>query len=120
MKKLLLIATLSGTSLAAVAQNATVAQNTQSAQSGGEQEVALTSQLKEVVVTGTLIRGAGPTGSQLIAIGTPNIVASGVTTTSELLRRCDEFGATPQGPQVTSATAAPLLRACTACRPMPP
>ena len=63
MKKLLLIATLSGTSLAAVAQNATVAQNTQgaqSAQNGGEQEVALTTQLKEVVVTGTLIRGAGP------------------------------------------------------------
>lgn len=110
MKKLLLIATLSGTSLAAVAQNATVAQNTQgaqSAQSGGEQEVALTSQLKEVVVTGTLIRGAGPTGSQLIAIGAPDIIASGVTTTSELLETVPEmstFGATPQGPQVTSAT----------------
>jgi iron complex outermembrane receptor protein len=104
MKKLLLIATLSGTSLVAVAQNATVAQ---SSQSGSDQEGALAAQLKEVVVTGTLIRGAGPTGSQLIAIGTPDIVASGVTTTAGLLETVPEmstFGATPQGPQVTSAT----------------
>lgn len=110
MKRLLLLAALGGTSLGAVAQNANiapVAQNSQGNQNTVNTEAAQSSQLGEVIVTGTLIRGAGPTGSQLISIGAPEIAATGAVTTQQLFETVPElssFGATPQGPQVTSAT----------------
>lgn len=42
--------------------------------------------LEEVVVTGTSIRGVAPTGSELISVSRDDIVASGATTSTELLR----------------------------------
>jgi len=42
-------------------------------------------QLEEVVVTGTLIRGAAPTGSNVISVSSADVAATGAATTSQLL-----------------------------------
>jgi hypothetical protein len=41
--------------------------------------------LQEIVVTGTLIRGAAPVGSQLITVGQEDIAATGASTTQDHL-----------------------------------
>lgn len=41
--------------------------------------------LSEVVVTGTLIRGRAPVGSELIAVGHDKVISAGVMTSNELL-----------------------------------
>jgi iron complex outermembrane receptor protein len=43
------------------------------------------SSVEEIVVTGTLLRGVGPAGSEVVAIGAPEITASGATSTAQLL-----------------------------------
>jgi iron complex outermembrane recepter protein len=58
--------------------------------------------LGEIVVTGTLIRGAGPTGSQLVTVDNAAIVASGTTNTADLLATVpalNSFNIAPQGGQ---------------------
>jgi iron complex outermembrane recepter protein len=42
-------------------------------------------ELQEVVVTGTLIRGAAPTGSNVISISSSDVSATGASTTGQLL-----------------------------------
>lgn len=76
------------------------------------------SQLQEVVVTGTLIRGTAPIGSQLITINTADISATGATNTGDLLSRTlpqlANFNSLPQGGAVTSGSTGaspPSLRA---------
>ncbi|MBL8266356.1 TonB-dependent receptor plug domain-containing protein [Steroidobacter sp.] len=59
-----------------------------------------TAELEEVLVTGTLIRGAPPTGSDLVTVSRDVIEASGVTTTAELLATVPQitsFNTTPVG-----------------------
>lgn len=67
-----------------------------------------TTELEEVLVTGTLIRGTAPTGSDLVTISRDVIEASGVTTTAELLATVPQitsFNTTPTG---TSNFAQPI------------
>ena len=52
----------------------------------GEPRPATGDSLSEIVVTGTRIRGAGPVGSNLIAIGREDIEASGYATTSQIVQ----------------------------------
>jgi iron complex outermembrane receptor protein len=61
--------------------------------------------LAEIVVTGTSIRGAAPTGSQLIVVDTPAIVATGATNMADLLAtvpQLSSFNTSPQGGAVNS------------------
>ena len=46
----------------------------------------------EIVVTGTLIRGIAPGGSQTIGLDTAQIAATGATTTSDLLGKVPQAG----------------------------
>lgn len=55
------------------------------AQETGEQPATNTIQLEEIVVTGTLIRGIEPTGSQTIAIDKESIIESGAITATDIL-----------------------------------
>ncbi len=90
-KQLALTLALCGTSATALAQNATTA-------SGSEQG----SELSEVVVTGTLIRGTAPTGEQLVTVDTAAIQNAGAATVSNLLATVpalNSFNIAPQGGQ---------------------
>jgi iron complex outermembrane receptor protein len=63
-------------------------------------DVANKTQLEEIVVTGTLIRGVAPTGSDLLTISRDVIDATGATTTAELLATVPQitsFNTTPVG-----------------------
>jgi iron complex outermembrane receptor protein len=56
-------------------------------------------ELSEVVVTGTLIRGVAPTGSELITMTQQDIAKTGAATTMDVLRKMPAisgFNATPQ------------------------
>jgi iron complex outermembrane receptor protein len=70
-------------------------------------------QLEEVVVTGTLIRGAAPTGSNVISVSQQDVAASGVTTTSQLLATVPQianmFNGLPQIP-IGSGTQLQVIR----------
>jgi iron complex outermembrane receptor protein len=70
---------LAGIALSVVAQSTAVAQTTASAGSGG------TEQLEEVVVTGTLIRGINPPGSNVIGISKEQIQSFGANNTEGIL-----------------------------------
>lgn len=50
-----------------------------------EQERASDQEDKEIIVTGTILRGAPPVGSNLIAVGEERIAETGATTSNELL-----------------------------------
>jgi iron complex outermembrane recepter protein len=106
MNRLALVTVLWGTVGIAIAQTS----GTQSQNQGPDQ-------LQEVVVTGTLIRGTPPVGSQLITIDNNDIVASGATTTADLLATVPQlasFNSYPQGGAVTSdstGASAPSLHA---------
>lgn len=54
---------------------------------------AATSEVDDIIVTGSRIRGVAPVGSNLIAVGRTDLVQSGATTTADVLR---------QVPQITS------------------
>ncbi len=73
MKNPLLIGLLGAATAAALGQNAAVDQS------------GVSSQLGEVVVTGTLIRGVAPAGAPLITLSNAQIVATGTTNTADLL-----------------------------------
>jgi iron complex outermembrane receptor protein len=101
--RLKFVALASGVALtqAAIAQNAEPANRP--ADSGSEK-------LDEVVVTGTLIRGAQPTGSELVTLDRQAIVSSGALTTTNLmtsLPQLNSFNALPIG---TSDFANPVPR----------
>ncbi|WP_133244784.1 TonB-dependent receptor domain-containing protein [Caulobacter radicis] len=83
----------------AIAAQAAVAQTTAPAQEQGPS--ASETQVEEVVVTGTLIRGVAPTGANVIGMNREAITATGATTTNDVLARI---------PQVTSGfLAAPTI-----------
>ena len=80
---------------AALAQNATEAQTpaATSAEPGAEA-------LQEVIVTGTLIRGTQPPGSELVTLDRASIEATGATTTANLMTKLptlSSFGALQTG-----------------------
>jgi iron complex outermembrane recepter protein len=65
-------------------------------------------ELQEVVVTGTLIRGIAPVGTNLITIGSDTVAATGATASGELLQMSipqlesfNSFDAVPENTQVT-------------------
>ena len=61
--------------------------------------------LQEIVVTGTSIRGAAPTGSQLVTVDAQAIAATGATNTADLLAsvpQLSSFNTVPQGGAVNS------------------
>jgi iron complex outermembrane recepter protein len=106
MNRLPLVMVLWGTASLALAQTAP----SQSQSQGPEQ-------LQEVVVTGTLIRGTPPVGSQLITLDNADVVATGATNTADLLATVPQvasFNSFPQGGAVTSdstGASAPSLHA---------
>jgi len=70
---------------------------------------------KDIVVTGTLIRGIAPVGNNVIGINRKKIDESGATTSGELLARLPQigyFGNVPYGPapQVGSNQSNPISR----------
>jgi iron complex outermembrane receptor protein len=90
MKKILCVALLCGTAVNAFGQVAT--------SSAAEDQTAL----QEVTITGTLIRGEAPIGETLQSVDSAAIVASGTTTTSDLLATVpalNSFNIAPQGGQ---------------------
>lgn len=68
----------------ACAQTAQPVQDT-SAVGGDQTSSARRTEIEEIIVTGTLLRGAAPVGSNLITVGPEKIVSSGATTSNELL-----------------------------------
>lgn len=83
--------------------------------SGQDNSAAATAtELEEIVVTGTLIRGVAPTGSDIVTVSREDIVATGVTTTADLLATVPQisaFNTTPVGsPDFSSPITVPSLR----------
>ena len=65
----------------------------------------------EIVVTGTLLRGIAPTGTNVVGVTREDIASTGVTSSSDLLARVPQvtnaFGGVPQG---SSTIAEPITR----------
>jgi len=55
------------------------------AQSPEQAGVDAASQIEEIIVTGTLIRGIAPTGTNVVGVSREDIVSSGATTANEIL-----------------------------------
>jgi iron complex outermembrane receptor protein len=90
MRKILCMTLLCGTTVNAFGQVAT------------SSATADQTALQEVTITGTLIRGEAPVGEQLTTVDSAAIVASGTTTTSDLLATVpalNSFNIAPQGGQ---------------------
>jgi iron complex outermembrane receptor protein len=88
-----------------VLTQAALAQNADPAKADGNSDA-----LEEVIVTGTLIRGAQPTGSELVTLDRDAIVATGAQSTTNLmtnLPQLSSFNALPIG---TSDFANPVPR----------
>src|SRR5882757_4836363 len=65
-------------------------------------KAAATEDVSEVVVTGTLLRGVAPTGTDLISVPRDDIVATGVASSGDLLATIPQigfFGTLPRGNQ---------------------
>lgn len=59
----------------------------------GLQDTSLdTAQQQDIIVTGSSIRGVAPTGSAMVSISRGDIVATGASTTTELLRTVPQLG----------------------------
>lgn len=103
MRNAILTGLLCAASTAALAQNAAGAPNGPAQGGADSNSSAATSQLQQVVVTGTLIRGeAAPIGSQLTTISTADIGKTGTTNTADLLATVpmlNSFNIAPQGGQ---------------------
>jgi iron complex outermembrane receptor protein len=69
-----------------------LAANPACAQEAAANPPAQSSQLEEVVVTGTSIRGVAPTGSELISVSRADIEATAAATGTELLRSIPQMG----------------------------
>ena len=90
-------AALAAVLFAAAAQAQTA--QTQSAPAG---KTAANGEVSEVIVTGTLLRGVAPTGTDLISVPHEDIVASGVASSGDLLATIPQigfFGTLPRGNQ---------------------
>lgn len=69
----------------------------------------------EIVVTGTLIRGVAPTGSDVVSVSSEQVQATGASTTAQLLQTIPQLGSFnnlvfPQGGSNTVTTNRPNLR----------
>jgi iron complex outermembrane receptor protein len=98
MNRIILAAMLGGIGTAALGQNAGTNANGVAQTTGGDQGESL----QEVTVTGTLIRGEGPVGSQLTTVNNADIVSTGTTNTADLLATVpalNSFNIAPQGGQ---------------------
>jgi iron complex outermembrane receptor protein len=96
MKRMVLSVLLCGATATAIGQTAT-----------SDKDNAGSTDLQEIVVTGTSIRGAPPIGSQLITLDSAAIVATGVTNTADLLATVpvlSSFNTAPQGGAINSGT----------------
>ncbi|CAN7606890.1 TonB-dependent receptor [Phenylobacterium sp. LjRoot219] len=98
MSKRAVLALFGAASVYAIAGSAT-AQTTgmnQPTGAGGSTE------LSEIVVTGTLLRGVAPSGSEVVSVGREEITATGATSTAQLLATV---------PQAASFNSAPIVSA---------
>lgn len=66
-------------------QSSADAQGTADAQSSADTKSKADEPIAEIVVTGTLLRGAAPVGSNLISVGKDNVTSTGSTSTNQLL-----------------------------------
>ncbi len=73
--------------------NAAPSASAADAQQVGPQEAPVpTEEAADIVVTGSSIRGVAPTGSSLVSVTRADIVATGASTTTELLRTVPQLG----------------------------
>ena len=71
---------------------------------------ATETELEEVVVTGTLLRGIAPTGTNVIAVSRDDVIANGAASSNDLLASIPQvgnFGTVPRGNQDAGS---PLVR----------
>lgn len=87
----------------AVAQNATGPANANSAEPTSDA-------LEQVVITGTLIRGAQPTGSELVTLDRQAIVATGALSTTNLMTNLPQLASFNTLPPTTVDFANPVQR----------
>ncbi|WP_395395941.1 TonB-dependent receptor (plasmid) [Novosphingobium sp. BL-8A] len=76
------ISALAGVAALALAPAMAYAQSSDTATSGGGLENPT---VEEIIVTGTILRGAAPVGSTIISVGQDKVQSSGATTSNELL-----------------------------------
>jgi iron complex outermembrane recepter protein len=67
-------------------------------------------QLQEVVVTGTLLRGIAPTGTNLISVGQPDIQASGAVSTNDLVAKIPQLSTFNTVPTGTANFGQPIIQ----------
>ncbi|MEG8044718.1 hypothetical protein QP164_19460 [Sphingomonas sp. LR59] len=85
--------------------NAAPSASAADAQQVGPQEApAPTEEAADIVVTGSSIRGVAPTGSSLVSVTRADIVATGASTTTELLRTVPQLGSFGGVAQTTAKT----------------
>lgn len=98
---LLCVASTSALAQSAATSGATVPQSSSNSSADNGSAAGVT-QLQQVVVTGTLIRGEAPIGSQLVTVSNAAILNTGTTNTADLLATVpmlNSFNIAPQGGQ---------------------
>jgi iron complex outermembrane receptor protein len=93
------LALMGGISLVAFATQA-LAQETAAAEEDRDNS--------EIVVTGTLIKGVAPVGSDVIGISAQDVLTSGVTNATDLLRKIPQVGDFNSIPQPTTNSSVPF------------
>ncbi|MET4685243.1 TonB-dependent receptor domain-containing protein [Brevundimonas faecalis] len=85
------------------------AAQTRPASAGAEPES--TTQVDDVVVTGTLLRGVAPTGTNVVSMGREDVVATGAASSNDLLARIPQISnAFNSAPQPGGTIALPINR----------
>ena len=98
-----------GVALAGAATAQTAVANAATARSPGEPEVAV--DVDDVVVTGTLLRGVAPTGTNVVGVDRQDVIASGAASSNDLLARIPQISnAFNTAPQPGGTIALPINR----------
>jgi iron complex outermembrane receptor protein len=108
-----MLAAVTGASIA-WAQQAAPAQSAEKTTASSGAESSPTSELQEVIVTGTSIRGVPPSGSSLISVTREDIKTNGAATTPDLLAsvpQLNSFNTAPKASAGGFGSFAPGLRA---------
>lgn len=75
-----------------------------------EGEVDVASQEADIVVTGTLLRGVAPTGTNVIAVTRDDVLATGAASSNDLLSSIPQVGSFGTVPSGTASFASPVVR----------
>lgn len=103
-----LLATTALVCLGAASAGAAAAQDAPAPTSAQEDEAV---EVGEIVVTGTLLRGVAPTGTNVVSVGREDIAQSGVASSNDLLARIPQISNAFNGaPQPGGTIALPINR----------